>query len=117
LPLLLLSLLSLLLFLLPPLLLLALVQDEIAKLDADIALRHAKELQELDAASAAAAASAGGAASRQQAAAAADGSAAVADRASKYLVDAPQEDGDEEEAGGKGKVRHSVMHLAGHCAG
>lgn len=87
------------------LLLLLLLQDEIAKLDADIALRHAKELQELDAASAAAAA-AGGGAVRQQAAAAVDGSAAAADRASKYLVDAPQEDGEGEEAGGKGKVCH-----------
>lgn len=65
--------------------------------------RHAKELQDFDAA--AAAAGGGAAAVSQQAAAAADGSAAEADSASKYLKDLSVGDAEGEEAEGKGKVR------------
>jgi hypothetical protein len=93
------------------------VQDELAKLDADIEARHAQELQQLDAAAAAAAAAAppavaaaaGGAAAKQQAAAAANGSAAAADKASKYLVDLSIGDEEPEDAEQKGKV-------GGHCS-
>lgn len=84
------------------------MQDEIAKLDAEIEARHAKELHELDAAAAAgsntAAAPPAAAAGSKQAAAAADGSAAAAaDKASRFLKTLSVEGEDEEEAaGGKG---------------
>jgi hypothetical protein len=81
------------------------LQDELAKLDAEMEARHAQELQQLDAAAAAAApAAAGGAAAVAQQAAAADGSAAAADKASKYLVDLSLGEEQEEEGEQKGKV-------------
>jgi hypothetical protein len=83
------------------------VQDELAKLDAEVEARHARELQQLDAATAAAASSA--------AAPANPAAAAVVDRASKYLKDlslgasaAAAADGDdaqdEHEVAGRTKV-------------
>jgi hypothetical protein len=82
------------------------LQDELAKLDAEIEARHAQELQQLDAAAAGSSAATATAAG-QQAAAAADGSAAAAaDKASKYLVDLSIKDDEEQEGGEqKGKVR------------
>jgi hypothetical protein len=90
-------------------LMIPLLQDELAKQDAEIEARHAHELQQLDAAAAAAAAPAaavagGAAAVAQQAAAAADGSAAAADKASKYLVDLSIGEEQEEDGEQKGKV-------------
>ena len=87
------------------------MQDELAKLDAEIEARHAQELQQLDAAAAAAAPAAATAAGKQ-AAAAGNESAAAADKASKYLVDLDIGDEEGEEAGeSKGKVGRSEVSL------
>lgn len=80
-----------------------------AKLDAELEARHAKELQQLDAAEANGSSSEAGAAAAAQSVAAADGSVDEADKASKYLKDLSIGDAeavDEPKAGKVGETHH-----------
>lgn len=83
------------------------LQDELAKLDAEIEARHAKELQQLEAASSdsSAAAAASSPAVAAQVASAVDGSADAADKASKYLKELSVGDAEVEDVAKAGKVR------------
>lgn len=104
------------------------LQDELAKLDAEIEARHAKELQELDRAAAAATAavaaattaangtSSSSAGTAQQTVTAAGSSADAGDKASKYLKELDLDEGPTDEGSGKGKVGF-VTAMASEKAG